>query len=135
MPSKRSYPKRNCRNLVCNKSYIPHDRRQLYCEPQCRINAANDRRYEENKKGYSKEKLLRATDKKLERVYDALMLKHPKTVPIDILKYESIDLSLCVQTQVNEKTKGVIRWLYSYGVEVANKEQQTFIIHKRTNSV
>ncbi len=42
--SGRRYPPANCKNESCKEEFIPHDKRQLYCNIHCKTNSNNDKR-------------------------------------------------------------------------------------------
>ena len=88
MHSKRQYPKKACANPACGSIYIPHDRRQLYCSTQCRINAANDRRYIANNTRFKDEKQTRKNNKILELIWKKLEREKQKLVSKAVLELE-----------------------------------------------
>jgi len=134
--SKRRYSERECANNACEleKKFVPHDRRQIFCCPQCRVNFYNDQRHIRNNSSLVKEKLLRLYDKKLGLIYARCVNKTGLcSVWKGILEYEQIDLRLLVEEQMNEGTKGTVRWLYRYGTELHPNSKEHFIIHKKTS--
>ena len=132
--SKRVYPPRVCINPKCTfgGKYTPHDKRQQYCNPQCRSDFNNDKRSDNNNSVFKKEKLLRSANKKLGKIYKVYVNKEGYcVVHREIFRYEGIDLRLLVDDQANVQTGGKTRWFYEFGTEMHPKDQNFFIIHKR----
>ena len=109
-----------------------HDRRQLYCEPQCRINANNDRRFHANNSRFIDEKQARLNNKILETAWKKLSNKKQKTVELQILEWEGFKFDTQAATTKNTKTRNHIRWCYDYGLELIDTTQKIFEIHKKT---
>lgn len=135
--SKRRYPEQVCANPNCINGgfFEPHDRRQKYCEPQCRYNYHNDVKYEENATKYINEKKIRAIEKKLAKIY----LRHVDVngycvVNKLIFYHEDIDVMLLVTELRSKETGGTIKWYYEYGIEIHPKDSNYYIIHKMSGN-
>lgn len=131
--SSRRYPKRRCKNSNCQvePEFAPHDKRQEYCSVQCRTDAGNDKRREDNLKIFGNEKKLRQCDKKLEKIYNHFVEGEYAVVHKDYFNFEKIDLRLLVTTQTILQSGQQIRWFYKYGTERSAKDENYFIIHKK----
>lgn len=133
--SKRTYPQQICKNPKCEhgKFFIPHDARQEWCCPPCGIEANNDIRREKNRAKFLPERQLRAYDKKLGILYDKYVQNNYCQVYKFVFQHEEFDISLCVQQETNTVTGNLIRWYYSWGLELHPTDDNFFIIHKKNN--
>jgi hypothetical protein len=129
MRSKRTHRERFCENPDCDTPFIPHDRRQLYCTEQCRINYHNDKRYMDNEERYRREEPLRKTDRDLETLMGSKFYKEER-IKEEVL--EDLELNLTIGTlEKNILTGNPIRWYHSYGIELVDKENRLYTIHYR----
>ncbi len=130
--SNRRYPERECKNPACDEIFEPHDRRQLYCEPQCRINASNDRRHEANNTRFLGEKISRRNSKILEKIWLQLQEQKEKIVSRDILSWEKFawDAPMTVNKKNSDNTN--VLWYYEFGIGAADKAGNNFMIFKRS---
>jgi hypothetical protein len=131
--SNRIYPTRPCLNKACSYGgkFTPHDKRQLYCCVQCRINASNDKRSALNNGKFVSEKLLRRYDQILSKLYKKYFKDDVCAVKLDIILHEEIDLRLLTSDALNANTNQRIRWMYDYGTERHPKDESFIIIYKR----
>ena len=132
MHSKRQYPKKACANPACGSIYIPHDRRQLYCSTQCRINAANDRRYIANNTRFKDEKQTRKNNKILELIWKKLEREKQKLVSKEVLELERFKFDSHAMINQNSKTKKNIFWFHDYGLESIDTANALYEIHKKS---
>jgi hypothetical protein len=130
--SNRRYPATTCKNPVCKTEFEPHDRRQQYCESQCRINANNDKRFHANKTRFSDEKQARLNNRILESIWTKLAGQKQKLVEMQILEWEQFQFSGQAVTTKNAKTNNSIRWYYDYGLELVNHAKKLFEIHRKS---
>ena len=116
--SNRKYPKRKCENPSCAILYVPHDKRQTYCEEQCRINWNNDKRSLENNTKFAAEKQLRTNNKILNQIWGKLKQEKQKLVNSSLLKWEKFvfESQTCIQN--NSKTNRPIIWYHDFGLEL-----------------
>ena len=128
--SKRRYPPRICINPLCTKEFIPHDKRQTHCCPQCGTDRRNDERGELEETVYSEVKLLKRIDKILAKMQARLYKEKFCWSHKELLDYEEVDMSLSVKQEMNSDSKKQIRWFFCYGIEFHSDETR-FIIHKR----
>ena len=131
--SKRRYPAIPCPNPLCINGGIfePHDKRQKYCETQCRVNHMNDIRYLENQTTFADEKNLRRIEKSLAKIYGKYVNKDGYCVVLkEIFYYEEIDVMLLVQELKNDLTGQKVKWYYDYGIELHPDDANYYIIHK-----
>lgn len=132
--SKRTYPMMLCFNLLCefDKEFIPHDRRQIFCCKQCRINWHNDKQAEENAVRYADEKVLRAIEKILEKLYHRYVVGSYCMVRKDYFAHEEIDIiHYVVKKGLNPLTGSEISWFYGYGVTRDVKHTDYYLILKK----
>ena len=132
MYSKRQYPPRVCLNPACQIKFIPHDRRQLYCCTQRRINANNDRRYLDNNSRFLDERQARINNKILDVVWKKLNNKKRKLVSREILEWSGFKFESPLVIKKNSGTNQNILWVYDYGLELADQSGNLFEIHKKT---
>lgn len=130
--SNRRYPERKCKNPACGISFEPHDRRQKYCETQCRINANNDRRFMANNSRFSDEKQVRLNNKILESIWRRLVNQKQKLVEKSILEWEKFKFDSQVLINRNSKSGRNILWYYDYGLELVDQARHLFEIHKKS---
>src|SRR5687767_7151564 len=116
--SHRRYPERVCINPACKLVFVPHDKRQIYCETQCQINAGNDRRHHANNTRFADEKTARINNKILERIWLRLAGKRQKLVTKEILDYERFVFDSQTLFKKNNTTKQSMLWFYDYGLEM-----------------
>ena len=129
--SHRRYLPQECANPACQDIFVPHDRRQIYCEPQCRINANNDRRYFENNTRFFDEKIARRNCKILEFIWEKISLRKYKIVSRERLDFEEFDFDSPHQVTVNPKTGREIRWYHNFGLENYPFTDKLFTLYKR----
>jgi len=111
---------------------MPHDRRQWYCETQCRINANNDKRYLLNNSRFLEEKQTRVNNKILELTWMKLADQKRKLVSKTILEWEKFKFDSQALTRKNKNTNLNILWFHDYGLEYVDQINQIFEIHKRS---
>ena len=134
--SKRKYPERPCANAHCDYggNFIPHDRRQIYCSEQCRINFHNDNRHLESNSTFTHAKKLIEIDKKLSKIHKKYVNdKGYCAVMKEIFFHEDIDVMLLVQEKTNIQTKGKVKLYFRYGIELHPDNASYYIIHKIQN--
>ena len=131
--SKRRYPAIPCPNPLCINDGIfePHDRRQKFCETQCRINYNNDIRYQENNTTFINEKNLRRIENSLRKIYNTYVGDNGYcVVPKGIFQYEKIDVMLLIQEFKSDLTGQKVKWYYDYGIELHPDDADYYIIYK-----
>ena len=128
--SNRRYPPAICANPNCRTSFEPHDRRQLYCEPQCRINANNDRRFLENETRFSDEKIARRNSKILEFLWNKHKNLRRKMITRSMLDFENFDFEGSCKVMKNSNTGRTIQWFHNYGLEPVIFTEKLFWLHK-----
>src|SRR5689334_3971739 len=129
--SNRRYPERKCKNPACTSKFEPHDRRQEYCEPQCRVNANNDKRFLANNTRFKDEKQARLNNKILESIWKKLNDQKQKLVERSILEWEKFKFDSQVLINRNSKSGMNILWYYDFGIELVDKSRNLFEIHKK----
>jgi hypothetical protein len=129
MHSKRRYPEQTCFNPDCEEEFIPHDRRQIFCSTQCRINYYNDKKHIDNEERYFREAQLRRIDKMLEALTHGEFYLDEQ-VKEEILDGFKIDRSIGT-LEMNLLTGNPIRWYHAFGIEFLGNKLYT--IHTRTN--
>ena len=132
MYSKRQYPPRICRNPDCKCEFIPHDRRQFYCERQCRTNANNDKKHFLDNSRFIEEKLTRMNNKILEKIWKKLTDQKKKLVSKTILEWEKFKFDSQSLIRQNKNTSSPILWFHDYGLEYVDRTKEIFEIHKRS---
>lgn len=131
MRSKRKYPPRNCRARYCGRKFIPHDARQEFCVPQCRIDENNDKRSDADKPFNEERKKTKKNDKVLEAAFKKLSDEQKKFINKDFLEFSGYDFGVYFALTKNESTGNTIFWNIKYGIEPADSQRQLFIIHKK----
>ena len=129
MASNRIYSPIRCKG--CGGKFPPHDRRQKYCEQQCRRNYNNDKRRTQNSGRYHVEGTLRACDQLLEALYNSPLYREEQ-IGEAILKNLGLDFTTGTLEE-NLDTLRPIRWYHAYGVELVDKVRRIYTIHYRTN--
>lgn len=123
MSSKRKYPKSICNNPICQQAFIPHDRRQVYCQDQCRINYNND------KKNQALEEL--KYQQKLKHIDEALDFLYTQAggdqcmIPESSFQLLKIDLSLGQEVK-NPETGEMMRWYINYGIVAVGSPNEVY---------
>jgi hypothetical protein len=130
MPSKRIYKEVKCANPECGRRYAPHDKRQLFCEPQCRINFNNDKIQNLNKGRYHREKTLRACDAILEMLLTSDFYRDDK-IAESIISAFHVD-PMVGSLEHNDDTGLPIFWFHAYGLELTDDRKRLYTIHVRT---
>lgn len=130
--SNRLYPSKKCKNPGCEADFDPHDRRQEYCEPQCRINANNDKRFEANNTRFSDEKQVRVNHRILETIWKKMLNHKQKLVDRSILEWEKFKFDSQAMIMKNSKSGNSILWYYDYGLELVDPTRNLFEIHKKS---
>jgi hypothetical protein len=128
--SNRRYPEIICENPACKIEFEPHDRRQKYCEPQCRTNANNDKRYLANKTRFRDENQARRNNKILEAIWSRLEDQKQKLVSRVILEWNRFEFDSQSSIKKNTKSGKSILWFYDYGLELVDPAKNVFEIHK-----
>jgi predicted nucleic acid-binding Zn ribbon protein len=129
MTSQRRYPPEICFNPDCSEQFIPHDRRQMFCSDQCRINYNNDKRRQQNEERFFRESELRRIDQTLETLLDSKFFKDNE-IKEEILDGFGIDRTIGT-LEMNLLSKNPIRWYHAFGIEFLRNKLYT--IHQRTN--
>lgn len=130
MASNRIYPAQFCINPDCEQEFNPHDYRQQFCCPQCRINYYNDQRRRENEQRFSQEALLRQNDKVLEVLMESEFYKDDQ---IEEATLKAFYIPFNIGTlEENLLTKRPIRWFHAFGLELVDKAARFYTIHYRT---
>ena len=130
--SNRRYSEKECKNPACKVRFKPHDRRQEYCETQCRINASNDRRFEANNTRFSDEKQVRVNNRILENLWKKMQDIKQKQVPRGLLEWEKFKFDSQAMVVKNSKTGNSIFWYYDYGLELVDPTRKIYEIHKKS---
>lgn len=128
--SNRRYPERICKNPECGTTFEPHDRRQLYCEEQCRINANNDKRHFEENSRFRDGKQTRVNNQILNSIWQVLMDEKLKMVSKERLEWLGFNFDSQARHMKNNQTGRRILWYYDYGLEPVDKYGNIFEIHK-----
>ena len=129
--SNRKYPLRECKKKGCNTSFIPTDRRQLYCCPQHRIDHNNDERTIRSMPARAINEINGANHQILEKLYNILKEKNQLTSVVgELLTYLGYNWQFATDRTRNIKTNGEIIWSYHFGLE-GNPDAKTFTIHER----
>ncbi len=130
--SNRRYQEQKCKNPACQISFQPHDRRQEYCEPQCRVNASNDRRFEANNTRFIDEKQVRKNNRILESIWRKLPWNKQKLVTKSMLEFEKLKFESHAMIRKNSKSGNSICWYHDYGLELVDQTRNLFEIHKKS---
>lgn len=131
MASNRIYPAQVCINPDCGEEFYPHDRRQVFCCRQCRINYYNDQRRIENAERFGLEEVMRSADKVLEVLLDSNFFQD-ELISEETLQAFAIPMNIGTLEE-NLLTRRPIRWYHAYGLELVDKTGRLFTIHYRTN--
>ena len=126
--SNRRYPAITCKNPACKKIFKPHDRRQKFCEIQCRVNYHNDKRYFENSTRFKDEKQSRVNNKILEKIWSKFSKNKEKIIPKASLELEDFNFNSQTLIKQNSKTNRNILWYHDFGLELVSKD--TYEIHR-----
>jgi hypothetical protein len=129
--SKRVYPEKVCANPDCampGGKYIPTDRRQIYCSPQCGINARNDRRFRDDHEKFAHAKILKKNYRILEMLYKNSSENNIKSISPETLNLLKFELSVFSSQTINEKSGRMVSWYHDMGLELT--DSMHFIIHK-----
>lgn len=130
MRSRRQYPSKTCFNPRCKVEFTPHDRRQIFCSHQCRVNFFNDKKHEENTERFFRQDELKRADRLLEALLDSEFYKDNR---IREATLDGFEIDRFIGTlEMNLLTKNPVRWYHSFGIEYLGNELYT--IHKRTNT-
>jgi len=129
--SNRRYSPITCSNPACGIEFVPHDRRQIYCEQQCRINFNNDKRHEENNSRFSDEKQSRLNRKILAAAWEKLINQKEKLVARINLEWDKFNFQTQASIKKNLKTGRNILWYHDYGLELIDPAGNLFEIHKK----
>lgn len=127
--SNRVYPERKC--LHCGFSFVPKDRRQLYCSKQHKIDAGNDKRILMNRTRFRNEKHLRTIDRTLEALEARMTKLKLKTISLNELLLAGIDRFDLLVEQSQGENNVIIRWFYEYGLQVVDQKATIFRIVKK----
>jgi hypothetical protein len=131
MPSKRIYKEKKCANPACARKFAPHDKRQRYCEAQCRTNFHNDKIQNLNTGRYAREKAMRACDAILEMLSKSSFYKN-ENISEEIIAAFHVDPMTGTLVQ-NAETGEPIFWFHSYGLEMVDHRKTLYTIHSRTH--
>ena len=129
--SNRRHPPIKCKNPACQIIFEPHDLRQEYCEPQCRINANNDKRHLEDKSRFSDEKQTRLNNSILESAWNKLAGQKQRRVTRANLEWDQFYFQSQAMITKNAKTGRNILWYHDYGLELVDPVAGEFEIHKK----
>ena len=129
--SNRRYPSQKCKNPACEILFEPHDRRQEYCERQCRINANNDKRHFENQTRFIQERQTRSNNKILASAWEKLKNQKDKLVKRSNLEWDRFNFQTQALIKKNTKTGRNILWYHDYGLELVDGAGNVFEIHKK----
>jgi hypothetical protein len=135
--SKRRYPEIDCENDNCISGgpFEPHDRRQKFCCPQCRINFYNDRRNIEENTIFLDAKHLKYIDRKLDRMYKKYVNKDGSCQVIkELFHYESINVMLLLEEFQNKASGQKVKGYFRYGIELSAADNNFYFIHKLKRS-
>ncbi|HWJ27294.1 MAG TPA: hypothetical protein VNS32_12180 [Flavisolibacter sp.] len=131
MASKRVYPEEICINPACGQPFNPHDYRQVFCTPQCRINFHNDQKRQQNENRFFSEKCLRQADQILEAIFESELYQEEQ---ISEKTLQGFKVPLNIGTlEKNLQTERPVWWFHAYGLELIDREKRLYTIHYRTN--
>ncbi len=131
--SQRVYPEKKCANPNCSfgGTFEPHDKRQAFCRPQCRINFHNDMRHKENKGVFEDVKRLKDINRNLALLYSKYVNKNGYcAVRKELLHFLEIDVMLLTRELVNKVTGRKVKKIFNYGIELHPDNHDYYIIHK-----
>ena len=128
--SNRRYPSAECQNPACKAKFNPSDRRQKFCEPQCRINYHNDKRHSENQTRFKDERQARLNYQILARIWNKIKDEKEKTVHRSFLEWDGFNFNSQALIKKNSKTNRPIMWYYDNGLELIGDE--IYEIHHKT---
>jgi len=131
MRSKRKYPSRKCRARYCGRSFIPHDARQEFCAPQCRIDENNDIRSDIDKPFNEDRKKIKRNEKVLETSYAKMKAEKMIFINKDFLEFAGYDFGTYFKLTRNRSTGNTTFWNIKYGIEPADDIRKLFIIRKK----
>lgn len=127
--SNRKYPRKNCPQ--CSKSFIPTDRRQIYCCAQCRIDFNNDKRLTQDASALYFKKALIHNQRCLKKAYEVLIREKEDQINIEFLRYDGFEPGIYSQRNINETLGTTILWSLDYGIEGIDKNNSLVKIKKR----
>jgi hypothetical protein len=129
--SNRCYPEMECSNPECQILFTPHDRRQIFCEDQCRVNYYNDKRHANDNSRFADEKIARLNNKILAIIWKKVTHLKKKIVQKSILEWEGFRFDSQVMITKNAKTGNNILWYYDFGLELVDTKDGLFEIHNK----
>ncbi len=127
--SQRRYPAIPCKQ--CKNQFSPSDKRQVYCQPQHRIDHNNDLRAIKEMPTKLMVKKLFSNETILKKIDHNMTILNNNTFNIDFLLLEGFDFDISSASEINRKTGGKIIWSLSYGIEGIGDDEKNFIIHKK----
>lgn len=135
MRSKRIYPEKSCKNPNCDygSKFRPHDKRQLFCCPQCGTNYRNDLRSSNLHTIYGENKRLMQNEKILKELYNKYANEKHRQVHISELNLFQYRFDYCINRS-KYKDGRIILWTYSFGIVVSPNDSNWFEILKRNNA-
>lgn len=128
--SNRIYKERICPQ--CGEPFIPIDARQIFCCEQHRIDFHNDQRKIKNAPLKKLTARILKNDTILKKIFT--LVEEKKAANIinkTLLEYEHYDFEIYYERGINAQTKRIIDWFFYYGLEAADADPKTFIVHKR----
>ncbi len=131
--SNRVYPPIKCQKTDCTIIFHPDSKKRKYCCPQHQHDQNNDNRDARAAPGIRLEKMYQHNQRVLKKLKEACDRLNMPCISIDYLSIEYFYHDYFTHTTTNSETGKTISWAYFFGLEIYNKEANTFIIHFRQN--
>jgi hypothetical protein len=126
----RTYPIKKCKNPDCDygENFTPHDKRQVFCNDQCRSNYHNDIKSLKLKSEFQVLEQIKRNDRILKDLYLKYFKEGNAMVHHSILFHEGIDPKLATKDLM--KSGRVVKQLLNYGLEMHPDDFHYYIINK-----
>jgi len=127
--SNRTYELRICPHT--GLEFIPTHNKQKYVSRQAQIDHNNDQRAIKNNEVNEFTSVLKTNREILIKAHAKLIELNQQAVSKDLLVFSGYVLNAFSSRQLNSKTGQSVYWSLDYGIEGLNKENKSFIIHKK----
>ncbi len=128
---KRRYLPKSC--LQCLESFIPIDKRQKFCNSQCRIDFNNDKRCREDAPAQTLKKQLVLNEKCLKKGFEHLTKTGEELINMSYLIYDGFNPNIYSEAYINTTLGTTVLWSLDFGIEGINKEKTIVKILKKIN--
>ena len=125
----RQLPEKTCPQ--CTGTFFPKRKNQIYCSEQHQIDAANDRRGQNDQSYNQRIKILKQNRKALETIWKKLTDMEKESFHVQLLQLFDYYFEFSTEITVNERTGIEIHWSDEYGIEPINMDKDIFkhILH------